>query len=230
MLLSARTFEELYDGLRCLNVEVPAHPAPRGDTPELYSIVRLLGTIPLGPGDLPLQLAKRERPDFALQLGDRSVGIEHTEAVPENSAHESRLRAELGGGFHFVTPAAVGEPRKSRKQLLKEIEENRFPPPMVGDSVERSWAEAMAHFVGRKVASTKKPGYAVYDEQWLAIYDNWPSFALERQHALALLQQHLMAEDPFDVFDRVFILTGQVLVELARGCAQHHRLNHVQRA
>jgi hypothetical protein len=226
MLLSARTFEELYDGLRRLNVEVPAHPAPRGDTPELYSIVRLLGTIPLAPGDLPLQLAKRERPDFVLQLDGRTVGIEHTEAVPENTAHESRLRAALGGGCHLVTPAVVGEPRKSRKQLLREIEENRFPPPMVGDSVERRWAEAMTHFIGRKVASAQKPGYAAYDEQWLAIYDNWPSFALERQHALALLQEHLAAADPFDVFDRVFILTGQVLVELVRGRTLLHRLNH----
>ena len=74
---------------------------------------------------------------------------------------------------------------------------------MVGDSVERRWAEAMAHFIGRKVASAQKPGYAVYDEQWLIIYDNWPSFALERQHAIALLQGHLAADDPFDVFDQV---------------------------
>lgn len=230
MLLTAQTLDELQDRLPGLNFDVPPHPAPRGETPELYSVVHLLGSIPLCSDDFPLQLAKRERPDFALQLGGRSIGIEHTEAVPENTAHESRLRAALGGGFHLVTPAAVGEARKSRKQLLKEIEENRFPPPMVGDSVERRWAEAMAHFIVRKVASAQKPGYAVYDEQWLAIYDNWPSFALERQHAIALLQEHLAADDPFGVFDRVFVLTGQVLVELAGGRARLHRLNHVRRA
>lgn len=225
MLLSARTLEELHDRLPGLNVEVPAHPAPRGDTPEFYSVVRVLGSIPLLPGDFPLQLGKRERPDFALQLGGRSVGIEHTEAVPENRAHESRLRAELRGGFHLVTPAAIGEARKSRKQLLKEIEANRFPPPMVGDSVERGWAEAIAHFIARKVASAQKPGYAAYDEQWLAIYDNWPSFALERQHALALLEEHLATGNPFGTFDRVFIITGQILVELVRGRTLLHRLN-----
>ena len=229
MLLTAQTLHELHARLPGLNFEVPPHPAPRGETPELYSVVHLLASIPLRADDFPLQLAKRERPDFALQLGVRSIGIEHTEAVPENTAHESRLRATLGGGFHLVTPAVVGEPRKSRKQLLKEIEQNRFPPPMVGDSVERRWAEAMGYFVGRKVASAQKPGYAAYDEQWLTIYDNWPSFALERRHALALLQQHLLAEDPFDVFGRIFILTGQVLVELARGRAEHYRLNSVQR-
>ena len=148
------------------------------------------------------------------------------EAVPENTAHESRLRAELGGGCHLVIPAVVGEPRKSRKRLLREIAENRFPPPMIGDSVERRWAEAMAYFIGKKVASARKPGYAVYDEQWLAIYDNWPSFALERPQAIARLQEHLAIKDPFGIFDRMFIITGQALVELVPGHTLLHRLNH----
>jgi hypothetical protein len=226
MLLTARTFEELHDRLPRLNVEVPPHPAPRGDTPEIYSIVRLLGSMPMSPLDLPLQLGKRERPDFVLHLGARSIGIEHTEAVPENAVHESRLRALQGGGCYLVRPAVVGEPRKSKKQLLEEIKANRFPPAMVGDSVERVWAEAMMDCIGRKVSSALKPGYAAYDEQWLAIYDNWPSPGLERQHALALLQGHLSDSDPFDVLDRVFILTGRLLVELARDRALLHRLNH----
>ncbi|WP_323144837.1 hypothetical protein [Massilia phyllosphaerae] len=226
MLLTARTFEELHARLPRLNVEVPPPPAPRKGPVEIYSIVRLLGSIPWHPDDFPLQLAKDECPDFSLQLGDRTIGIEHTEAVPENAAHERTLRAKLDRSFHFISPAAAGEPRKSKKQLLEEIEANRFPPPMEGDSVERGWAETMAHFIATKVASAQKPGYTTYGEQWLAIYDNWQALALERQHALALLQEHLLASDPFTVFDRIFILTGQTLVELARGRALLHRLNH----
>lgn len=226
MLLTAFTSEELDARLPRLNVEVPPHPAPRKEAVEIYSIVRLLGSIPWHPQDFPLQLAKRESPDFALQLGDRVIGIEHTEAVPENAVHERKLHATLGKDFHFIRPAAAGEPRKSKKQLLQEIEANRFPPPMVGDSVERGWAAAIAHFVEMKVATAQKPGYTTYGEQWLAIYDNWPALALERQHGIALLQEQLLASDPFTVFDRIFILTGQVLVELARGRALVHRLNH----
>jgi hypothetical protein len=93
MLLSTRTFDELHDQLPDVNIPVPARPAPRGTTPEIYSIVRLLGSIPFGPEDFPLKLVKGERPDFALQLGGCSIGIEHTEAIPENVAHESTLRA-----------------------------------------------------------------------------------------------------------------------------------------
>jgi hypothetical protein len=229
-LLSARTFKELQDRLPGLNVDVPAHPAERGNTPEFYTVVRLLGTVPFSPGDFPLQLAKGESPDFTLQLADRSIGIEHVQAIAENSIHEAKLRARLGGGAYLMRTAAIGEPRKSKKELLKEIGENRFPPPMVGDSVERRWAEAMQHFIEMKMAIAQGPFYRPHDEQWLAIYDNWPSPALERQHALTLLQEQLLANNPFAVFNRVFILTGQVLVELARGRALLHRLNHCRPA
>jgi hypothetical protein len=66
MLLSARTFGEPHDCLPRLNVKVPPHQAPCGDTLELYLIVRLLASIPLSPADFPLQLVKSESHDFAL--------------------------------------------------------------------------------------------------------------------------------------------------------------------
>lgn len=226
ILISAHTFEELHEQLPSLNGVVPPHPQPRGDTPEIYSIARLLGTMPLSDADFPLQLAKTERPDFALQLGPRSIGIEHTEAVAENAVHERILRAsQPGAGVYLVRPASVGEPRKSSKTLREEIAQDRLPPPMMGDSVERNWAEAMEHFIGKKAASAQKPGYAVHDEQWLVVYDNWQALALERQHALALLQGRLAARDPFAIFERIFILTGALLVELARGGLLLHRLD-----
>lgn len=226
MLLEAATFEELHDRLPSLNKEVPPHPTPRGTTPEFYTIVRLLGSIPLSTTDFPLQLTKDESPDFALQLGGRSIGIEHTEAVAENAVHEFKLRAAQGGGAYPVQPAVIGEPRKSRKQLLGEIAANRLPEPMVGDSVERGWVDAMLYFIQKKADSARKPGYTAHDQQWLAIYDNWTAPALKRDYAFSLLQEALQASDPFTVFNSVFILTGQMIVELTRGRTLLHVLNH----
>lgn len=230
MLLAAATFEELHDRLPYLNKEVPPHPTPRGNTPEFYTMVRLLASIPLSTTDFPLRLTKDESPDFALQLGSVSIGVEHTEAVAENAVHESKLRAAQGRGAYFVQPAVIGEPRKSRKQLLSEIAANRFPEPMMGDSVERGWVDAMLHFITKKADSAQKPGYAAHDQQWLTIYDNWTAPALKRDYALSLLQKALQASDPFTVFDHVFILTGQMVVELTRGRALLHVLNHCRRA
>lgn len=230
MLLEAATFEELHDRLPYLNKEVPPHPTPRGNTPEFYTMARLLGSIPLSTTDFPLRLTKDESPDFALQLGSLSIGVEHTEAVAENAVHESKLRAARGGGAYLVQPSVIGEPRKSRKQLLSEIAANRFAEPMVGDSVERGWVDAMLHFIKKKADSARKPGYTAHDQQWLAIYDNWTAPALKRDHALSLLQKALQVNDPFTVFDRVFILTGPMVVELARGRILLHRLNHCRPA
>lgn len=136
----------------------------------------------------------------------------------------------MGGSFHFVSPAAVDEPKMSSKQLLQEIKADRLPEPMVGDSVERGWAEAMRHFIEKKLRIAQKPGYRPHDKQWLAIYDSWPSPALELQHAVALLQEQFVTSDPFGVFDRIFILTREVMVDLARDHAHFQRLNHCQPA
>lgn len=230
MLLAAATFEELHDRLPYLNKEVPPHPTPRGNIPEFYTMVRLLASIPLSTTDFPLRLTKDESPDFVLHLGSVSIGVEQTEAVAENAVHESKLRAAQGGGAYLVQPAVIGEPRKSRKQLLSEIAATRFPEPMVGDSVERGWVDAMLHFIKKKADSAQKPGYAAHDQQWLAIYDNWTAPALKRAYALSLLQEALQASDPFTVFDHVFILTGQMVVELTRGRVLLHVLNHCRRA
>jgi hypothetical protein len=64
----------------------------------------------------------------------------------------------------------------------------------------------------------------------LAIYDNWTAPALKRDYPFSLLQEALQASDPFTVFDRVFILTGQVMVELTRGRTLLHVLNDCRRA
>jgi hypothetical protein len=212
-----------------LNVEVPPRPAERGDTPEIYSIVRLLGSIPFSPRDFPLQLAKTERPDFALDLSGRTIGIEHTEAVPRNAAHEASIRASQGRADpYFIRSATVDEPRKRRGELAAEISSNRLPPPMMGNSVEQAWAEAMAHFVWTKVASAKKPGYATYSEHWLAIYDNWPAAALQHHDALPFLKEQLRSDDPFAVFERILILDERILVELTHSGTLLHRVNHCQ--
>lgn len=96
MLIAVATFEELHVRLPYLNKEVPPHPTPGGNTPEFYTMVRLLASTQLSTADFPLRLTMDESPDFALQLGNVSIGVEHTEAVAENKVHESKLRAAQG--------------------------------------------------------------------------------------------------------------------------------------
>jgi hypothetical protein len=78
-------------------------------------------------------------------MGARFIGIEHTEAVPQNEAHTSFLREQGNGSdAFFISHALPGEPRKSKQQLLEEIALDGPGDGWAGDSPEREWADAMA--------------------------------------------------------------------------------------
>jgi hypothetical protein len=227
-MLLAHTFNELHSRLPSINVKVPPRAAGRkkGHV-EIYSIVRLLGTLPRAPSDFPLRLTKRERPDFLVQCGARMIGVEHTEAVSENAAKEAFLRSKgHGPDVHFVRAGSVEEPRKSSKQLIAEIEAGHFGPGWVGDSVEREWATAMAHFISQKVASANNTGFDLFEENWLLVYDNWTAPALEHEQALMLLRTELQAVDPWRIFSRIFTLDEKVLLEISSDTSLFHYVNH----
>ncbi|MFC7513576.1 hypothetical protein ACFQUU_01015 [Herbaspirillum sp. GCM10030257] len=228
IMLLARTFDELHSRLSSINVKVPPRAAGRKkEHVEVYSIVRLLGSLPRTPSDFPLRLMKRERPDFLLQCGARMIGVEHTEAISENAAKEAFLRSKgHGPDVHFVRGTSVGEPRKSSKQLISQIEADRASPPWMGDSVEREWAKALSHFIGQKLACANAAGFDLFDENWLIVYDNWTAPALEREEGLLLLRADLDAMDPWRVFSRIFLLDEKVLLEIFSTSSFFHHVNH----
>ena len=86
---------------------------------ERHDILYLLAILAeAGSLDYPLTLVKRERPDFQLVMANRRIGIEHTRAVSENEAHKDSLRRKgYGPETFFISPVALGESRKNKKQL-----------------------------------------------------------------------------------------------------------------
>jgi hypothetical protein len=231
LLLEADTFDELHKRLACIDVVVaPRGPQRLKDHVETYAIVRVLGTLPHALGCFPLQLIKRERPDFLIRCGSREIGVEHTEAVPQNAAKEAALRAQgHGSGWHFLQPSSIGDPLKTSGELLADIRANRPGPGWAGDAVERSWAEAMAHFVDEKLATAGRPGFTLFAENWLLIYDNWPAPQLAREKALSLLQVGLQPRDPWRVFNHILILDENVLLEITAQNALFHAVHHGRR-
>lgn len=215
-ILRAKHFSALRSGLRSIDVDVPAHPKDRlNGQVEIYTLVSLLGAIPWALTDFPVVIQKRERPDFALTLGGVTVGIEHTEAIPQNDGKARALRADgHGDGPYFVKPASVGDPVKSQKEVLADVVANRPGDGWVGNSAEVSWAEAIAHFIAKKAASASKPGYERYDRNWLMIYDSWPAPAVKHHVALPLLRDDLSARPPWDIFDRIYVVDEHTIVEL----------------
>jgi hypothetical protein len=230
MKITADSAAALLNQLSKLDIRVP--PRTEGRTrehTERYAAAHLLSA--LAACDLlsyPLTVMHRDRPDFALSMKGEVVGIEHTEAVPENDAHRSALR-ERGYGplVYFVFRSSPTEPRKTAKQLIADIERNHGGSGWAGDSVEREWAAAMIHFVNRKTKAMLSPGFDRYPRHWLLVYDNWPAPALDRGDASQKLHALCEAGGVFTSLENVFVMSGVQFCSLGRDGVGFHPVNDV---
>ncbi|KIL05685.1 hypothetical protein QX25_06690 [Stutzerimonas stutzeri] len=93
IILQAGTLAELRTKLAELDIDVPARSeGRRNHHAERYCIAHLLATLPAERLSFPLTLVHSDKPDFVLTMSGTEVGIEHTEAVPENVARANFLR------------------------------------------------------------------------------------------------------------------------------------------
>ncbi len=228
-IVSVARVGNLASALRAANVTVPGRASGRTHYQvEIYSLIRVLASRPYRLSDFPLKLIKRERPDFLLSANEVAIGVEHTEAVPQNAAKEAFLRESgIGPETHYVRPAAIGERAKGSKEIRAEIEADKMGEGWMGDSAERSWVDAMAQFVSDKIQSAHSPDYTRFDRTWLVIYDNWPAPILNQAKAVPLLTAELVKLATWSVFERVFILDESVLLEIEQTAVRVHCVNHL---
>lgn len=208
IILRANTAAELRARLVELDIDVPMRSAGRRNYhAERYCIAHLLATLPTEQLSFPLTLTHSDKPDFLLAMPGGDVGGEHTEAVPENIAHADFLREKEGlGPDVYLTPRTTpAEPRKTAAQLRSEIEADAPGCGWDGDSPEREWAAAMAHFVTEKIPKVMANGFVRYPANWLIVYDNWPLPAVNYTKAASYLAPLLADMDVFSVFDAIFV-------------------------
>lgn len=119
VIVSVERAGDFASAFRAANVTVPARANWRShDHVEIYSVIRMLASRPYRLSDFPLKLVKRERPDFLLSTNRVAIGIEHTEAVPQNAAKEAALRARgAGPRTYYVQPAAIDERAKGSQEI-----------------------------------------------------------------------------------------------------------------
>lgn len=196
---------------------------------ERYAIAHMLSTL-IGKNRLfyPLELIKRERPDFLLKSGEVQIGIEHTEAVPENEARKTVLRDKQNGPeVYSIYHRHPGEPKKSKKLLIREIESVEEGDGWAGDSVEVEWSIAMDYFVRRKIDKLMKAGFEKFNQNWLLIYDNWRLPALIREKATSCLLRLVLRYNCFEKFDHIYIISGSLLCELSSAGVAQHEINNL---
>ena len=184
---------------------------------ERYDMVCLLAILPEANSvEYPVTLTKRERPDFQLIMGNQQIGIEHTRAVPENVAHKDALRKKgYGPETCYISPVPPGEPRKKRKELILEIEQNEQGDGWDGDSPEIEWANAMLYSIKNKLASIKKDGFERFEEDWLLIRDNWSLPAPDIKKAATFLLGATDLNFALQEFSRIFVVTGRIICDFS---------------
>jgi hypothetical protein len=227
LILRADKADEFRVRLGGLEIDVPARSEGRTTHQvERYSVAHLLITLPVERISFPLMLTHRDRPDFLLEMPSGDLGIEHTEAVPENIANAQAMRERgLGPDVYCIPRARPGEPRKTADQLRCEIEADEPGDGWYGNAPKREWAEAMAHYVKAKLPKAMEDGFTRYPENWLVVYDNWPLPPFNYSNAAPFLVQHLNELGAFSVFDAIFVHDDSQICEFRRDGVRHTLVN-----
>ena len=215
----AQKEEDLLRQLALIDISVP--PIEQGSTTEQrekWSICRLLSTLTKYQGfEFPIKVTKRERPDFCLHTGQKQIGIELTEAIQLDYARTSVL-PEANSDESIIDPSLFkwGVPKKSLAELRSIASKTKLTGPgWKGNEMENEWSNAISDVSCRKTSILNSQGFSKFDTNWLLIYDNLDSGNIDL--SCAYLVKELVDYWSENSFDKIFVETGNFVVELQNG-------------
>ncbi len=222
---SAASAPELQQRLKTIPSDVP--PRGKGRTKqhiENWVLRHLLWTLANTTSLLtyPVSLRKGERPDLDGETASARIGIEVTEAIPQQYAHAVAIQnRECPPAILDPSLFQYGDPAMDADQirhLLQQVGDRLIGPGWIGESVEQEWAGRMALAVLHKTEMLNERTFRRQEGNWLAIYDNTPRPYLDVRSALPYLCERLagIRRHPVE-FDRVFIELPDNLVMVADG-------------
>lgn len=227
--ISAQTKEILFQQLALIDISVP--PIDEGRTTEhceRWSICRLMATIFIDQDfKFPIKLVKRERPDFCLHTGPNQIGIEVTEAIQPDYAR-ARVLPEAGLDESILDPSLFkwGSPKKSLKELRSIASEKKLTGPgWDGEEIEVEWSTAIFDTIKKKSAKLISKGFKKYKENWLSIYDNANSFAIDIDISISIIAKELSKYWSNESFDKIYVETGKLIIEISNGTVKKIPLN-----
>ena len=225
----AQKEEDLLRQLALIDISVP--PIDQGRTTEhceKWSICRLLSTLTKYQGlEFPIKLTKRERPDFCLHTGQRQIGIEFTEAIQADYAR-ARVLPEANSDESIIDPSLFkwGVPKKSLAELRSIASKTKLTGPgWIGNEMEDEWSVAISDVSRRKTSKLNSQGFSKFDKSWLLIYDNLDSGNIDL--SCAYLVKELVDYWSENSFDKIFVETGNFVIELQDGKFAKLKLNDV---
>ena len=219
-LNNVATKSELFVLLHAFDISVPLRTEGRTTYhAERWTICRLLST--LAKNDslcYPITLMHQDRPDFILQCHRSKIGLEVTEAIPEQYAAYTALA-------EHQFPDTILEPGhfrwKSAQRTTQEMREllgkNQLTShPWMGDSAEREWASFFQSVIETKLLKIAKPGFEIFQDNSLAIYDNLPMPNINLNKAINFLLPKLDSVWKSTLsFNAIYVEHGTKIVKLS---------------
>ena len=210
-----------------IDIRVPERTKGRTtDHTETWSICRLLATLQSASIlSYPISLAHRDRPDFAIDAGNSSIGVEVTESIPQQLAEISALaEREFPNALIEMPMFGQSAPKRSVAELRRMLESTRLTSDgWAGDQPEREWAFFIRKTIETKIERFWKDGFSKFDTNWLLIYDNLPFDIHDLNAALRYLHNYMQGINV--CFNRIYIEHERSIIEIEGASWKSYAIN-----
>jgi len=177
-----------------------------------------------------MQLRHRDKPDFRLISGQNEIGVEVTEAIPQNlAAADALAEKEKPDASLDVSKFKWGEKNKPARELRKIVAKDELTGPgWVDDEPEREWSQAIFDKCRQKTEKFRAPDFDKFNHNWLLIYDNLTPPILEVDRTPNYLIEKLADYwHESVIYDSVLIETGTKIIRINNNSNQRWNINNI---
>jgi hypothetical protein len=194
---------------------------------ERYSLVSFLEAFHLeNLFTFPFKVIFRDRPDVLIVLPKGNVGLEITEAIPEQLARAQYLLEKNFAGLRKLEPQFFGwdAPERNDEEILEILRKSQVQligKPPYGNSIEDKWLIGIEKCITNKTKKLSKPGFEKFKTTWLLIYDNQSDPTFDDNYVLQELSP--LFDNYWNInipaFDKIFIDLGKRFFLIENGSA-----------
>ncbi len=218
--INANSLSQLHDQLRKFDISVRSRSEGRKtEHTEQWCICRLLATMSEHQElHYPVCMHHRDpdRPDFEIKSGENVIGIEVTEAVPQNLTSTDALAEQEGiDGVLDLSKYNLGDDKKPAKELRNILANDERGPGWGDNGPEKGWARDIWLKCKEKTSKLRDPGFTMFPENWLLIRDELPYIVRKPEVARPLLSDHLKPYwNETGVFNAIVVDCGQEIIKV----------------
>ena len=193
----------------------PRGEGRRSEQTELWSIKRALGSLSEhNELTYPVEIQKRERPDFELRMAKETVGVEVSEIVDCQLAHTQTIKID-NSCFAILDRSLfrLGGKKYSRDELVEIASQTSLTGPgWNGLSVEIELAKGVRTWTERKIEKLNSDGFSRYPRNWLLLYNNLQLPHIHYDEVIPLIQENLKKFWGTGGFNQILLDTSDQLI------------------